>query len=143
MITSLCILRPFSEIEIEKSLTVFKMGCNQPVKIRMNGRIYDSSVHAEVNACMRLPMMMKKRIEWVNMIVIRVVPSGKLCNSRPCRDCITYLQQHMIRKGYKIRRVYYSTAENTIECESFKDMTNNLHCTYRSKGNVRMSPNIS
>lgn len=48
-------------------------------------------------------------------MVIRVNNSGDLCSSKPCENCINYMRTVSVKKGYKIKTVYYSTSERTIE----------------------------
>ena len=122
----------------------FKMGFNHPTRLRVNGCLFDGSIHAEVDACNKLPMRMRRGdLLTVNLIVIRVTKSGKLCNSIPCQDCIRHLAMNACAKGYRIKYVYYSTAEDQIIRETFKHMKARLNLLYRSKGTMRRLDRIN
>lgn len=56
-----------------------------------------------------------KKLYEVNIMVIRVNNSGNLCSSQPCDKCIEYMKTIAIKKGYKIKRIYYSTSNGNIE----------------------------
>ena len=56
-----------------------------------------------------------KKLYKVNLMVIRVNNSGHLCSSHPCEKCINYMNTIAVKKGYKIKNIYYSTAEGIIE----------------------------
>ena len=56
-----------------------------------------------------------KKLCKVNLMVIRVNNSGNLCSSQPCQKCVNYMNTVAVQKGYKIKNVYYSTAEGIIE----------------------------
>jgi hypothetical protein len=56
-----------------------------------------------------------KKLYEVNIMVIRVNNSGNLCSSQPCEKCIEYMKTVAIKKGYKIKKIYYSTSSGDIE----------------------------
>jgi hypothetical protein len=56
----------------------------------------------------------KKPIK-VNIVVIRVNNSGNLCSSQPCHNCVEYMKTVAVKKGYKIKHIYYSTSSGEIE----------------------------
>ena len=56
-----------------------------------------------------------KKLYEVNIMVIRVNNSGNLCSSQPCNKCIDYMKTVAIKKGYKIKKIYYSTSFGNIE----------------------------
>jgi hypothetical protein len=57
----------------------------------------------------------KKKLFEINILVIRVNNSGNLCSSEPCSKCILYMKTHAVKKGYKIKKIFYSTSRGTIE----------------------------
>jgi len=57
----------------------------------------------------------KNKLYKVNIMVIRVNNSGNLCSSQPCHKCIHYMKTVAIYKGYKIKKIFYSTALGSIE----------------------------
>ena len=63
----------------------------------------DPGVHAEHNALMKLkPSQNKKRLEPVNLLVVRFSKTNKLQSSKPCNNCIKIMESIPERKGYKI-----------------------------------------
>jgi hypothetical protein len=117
-------------------IPVLKLAHNMTnTPIRRNGRILDASIHAEVAATMRLPTNPRRRIQWLNLVVIRVNPSGELRQSKPCQDCIVYMHTHIAEKGYRIRDVYYSDSTGRIIKERFSDMVAIRHTLYHTRGN--------
>jgi deoxycytidylate deaminase len=74
------------------------------------------TVHAEVNAVDKLkPRNRNKKLYEVNIMVIRVNNSGALCSSKPCENCLNYMRTVSVKKGYKIKKIYYSTSDRTID----------------------------
>lgn len=78
------------------------------------------STHAEIN-------FMKKIKNWKNLpkkfniLVIKISKTGKICNSKPCKNCISYFKNSRL----PIKNIYYSIDENTILCENINKITNN------------------
>ncbi len=91
------------------------------------------STHAEIDALNKLydRSSDKRKIARIkyNMLVIKVGKSGKLCSSRPCKNCLTTL----MKSNINIQHVYYSTKEGSIERERFIKMLNSP-LTYVSSG---------
>jgi len=56
-----------------------------------------------------------KKLYEVNMMVIRVNNSGKLCSSQPCHKCVDYMKVNAVKKGYRIKKIYYSNSNGEIE----------------------------
>jgi hypothetical protein len=76
----------------------------------------DCTTHAEVDAVNRLkPLRNTKKLCKVDLMVIRVNQSGNLANSMPCHNCANYMKTVAVKKGYKIKNIYYSTAGGTID----------------------------
>lgn len=74
------------------------------------------TTHAEMDAIDKLKTRERsKRLFEVNIMVIRVNITGELCSSQPCHKCIDYMKTVATKKGYKIKKIYYSTADHTIE----------------------------
>ena len=75
----------------------------------------DCTTHAEMDAIDKLKIReKKKKLYEVSIMVIRVNNSGDLCSSKPCDKCLHYMNTIAVKKGYKIKKIYYSTAERTI-----------------------------
>jgi len=60
----------------------------------------------------------EKKFKKIDMIVIRQ-SSGKLCESKCCKDCIKLM------KFIGIRKVYYSNSNGKIICEKLCNISNN------------------
>ena len=56
----------------------------------------------------------KKRLQNINMLVIRLSKNNKLQHSKPCANCITKLQTLPEQKGYKIKNIYYSNDDEEL-----------------------------
>lgn len=84
--------------------------------------------HAEQDVLMKLkPRRKKKNRLEIDLLVIRVGKSGKLCNSKPCTHCRDYLKDN-VPPGYKIRNIYYSNRKGEIECEKYADLIKSDDC---------------
>ncbi len=57
-----------------------------------------------------------KKVQNLDLIVVRVNKSGDPCNARPCYNCLDMM------KAVCIRKVYYSISPEEIICENVKDM---------------------
>ena len=75
----------------------------------------DCTTHAEVDAVNRLKPLRNSKLCKVDLMVIRVNQSGSLANSMPCNNCANYMKTVAVKKGYKIKNIYYSTAGGTID----------------------------
>jgi len=74
------------------------------------------TTHAEVDAVNRLkPIRNPKKLCKVNLMVLRVNQSGNLANSMPCANCTNYMKTVAVKKGYKIKGIYYSNAGGSID----------------------------
>ena len=82
-------------------------------------------IHAEIDALNKIKKLYnKKKIKTnkMNLIVIRTNKSGNLCSSAPCYHCTQCLLND---KDIKIDKIYYSTADGSIECIKFNDWLTN------------------
>ena len=71
-----------------------------------------NSIHAERNAIDKLPF--QKKISDINLLVIRFSKNGKICMSKPCHNCINFMLKYPSKKGYNIKKVYYSDENGDI-----------------------------
>ena len=81
-------------------------------------RVYhkECSTHAEVDAINKLvPLRNNSKLCKVSLMVIRVNRSGNLSNSMPCTNCVNYMKTVAVKKGYKIKNIYYSTVDGKID----------------------------
>ena len=72
---------------------------------------YNPSIHAEHDAINKLPFSRKK--QKINILVLRF-NSNKLCMSKPCDKCINMMYNLFPKKGYIIKKIYYSDANGNI-----------------------------
>ena len=68
-----------------------------------------------MDAINKLKTRDNKKLLKVNIVVIRVNNSGNLCSSQPCHKCVEYMKTVAIQKGYKIKKIFYSTSTGEIE----------------------------
>ncbi len=97
----------------------------------------NNGIHAEHDAIRKLlPLKRKKRLENINILVIRLSPKNKLQSSKPCANCINIMKNLPEKIGYKIQNVYYSDSnENIIKTTLMKLDNDEKHYTryYRNR----------
>ena len=86
-------------------------GVNQEGDI--NGKF--PGIHAEHDALRKLmPLRNKKKLESINILVIRVSSKNKIQPSKPCSDCIDKMILMPPKIGYNIKNIYYSDSGGSI-----------------------------
>lgn len=71
------------------------------------------SLHAEVNAVNNLVFTTKKKK--INIFVFRTNKQGNILTmSKPCNQCIEYMCNNTLKKGYKIHNIYYTDFDGQI-----------------------------
>jgi deoxycytidylate deaminase len=91
------------------------------------------SIHAEHNALTKLIRLnryrrMIDRSDKVDLVVIRFSKSGKLGDSRPCKDCLIRLMNSQIN----INNVYYTDSSGIMVSEKFPTMFDSELTSYSS-----------
>ena len=77
------------------------------------GRI--PGIHAEHDTINKLVSLKnKKNLESINLLVIRISSKNKIQSSKPCSRCIEIMKTLTIKKGYKIKLIYYSDENGDI-----------------------------
>jgi cytidine deaminase len=72
-------------------------------------------IHAECDALSKLiPLKNTKKLQSINLLVIRISPKNKIQSSKPCNNCIEQMKILPPKLGYKIETVYYSDAAENI-----------------------------
>lgn len=108
------------------------VGANQVVNSNGNR---PWSVHAEVAAV--IDWVHKKRndpLKPVDVIVVRVTPVKKLLRySKPCADCMAYLESHL-----NVKRVYYTNESGELISMKARDMFATKNIAHVSLGNRRL-----
>jgi len=80
-------------------------------------------IHAEQDAFAKLiPLKYKKKLQKISLLVIRLSPSNKLKNSKPCSTCIDLIKTIPSKKGYKITEIHYSDNEGNIIKTSIENL---------------------
>jgi GTPase Era involved in 16S rRNA processing len=119
-----------------KKIRIMSFGVNQMGDINYN----TPGVHAEEDALSKLmPLKYKKKLEPINMLVIRVSSKNKIQSSKPCSNCIKQLGTIPKKKGYKIDNIYYSNDEGKIVKTNLQTLENEeQHYSkyYRNKLNI-------
>lgn len=85
-------------------------------------------VHAETDAILKLKnLKRKKKLEEIDILVIRLTGTNKLQNSKPCHHCIENMKKLLPQKGYKIRNIYYSNEYKNIIKTNLKSLDREEH----------------
>ena len=72
-------------------------------------------IHAECDAISKLiPLKPRKKLENINLLVIRLSPKNKIQCSKPCYNCIKTMKNLPPKIGYKIKNIYYSDSNGNI-----------------------------
>jgi len=75
----------------------------------------EPTIHAEHNVLNKLKQIKyKKKLQDINLLVIRVTKKNELRDSKPCSNCIKIMSVLPQKKGYKIKNIYYSDNEGKI-----------------------------
>ena len=78
-------------------------------------------IHAEYDALTKLmPIRRKKKLESINLLVIRLSTKNKIQSSKPCFSCIETMKKFPPKIGYKIDNVYYSDSNGDITKTNLK-----------------------
>ena len=80
-----------------------------------NTKGQNPGIHAECDAILKLrPLKNKKKLQSINLVVIRLSSKNKIQSSKPCNNCIETMKILPQKKGYKIENIYYSNEEGNI-----------------------------
>lgn len=115
-----------------KKANILTFGFNKMGDVNGN----EAGTHAEHDAINKLkPLNKRKRLQNINMLVIRISKTNKLQNSKPCAICIQIMKNLPEKKGYRIRNIYYSNDNGEIIKSNLKTLENDdLHySTYYRK----------
>lgn len=78
--------------------------------------IHIPSVHAEINAIDKIKKNYEtKKLQSINLLIIRVNKLGEVKMSKPCQYCIGHLSTFPTKKGYKINKIIYSLDDGTYQ----------------------------
>lgn len=98
-----------------------------------------TGTHAEHDALLKLiPLKTKKKLQSINLLVIRVSIKNKLQCSKPCNNCIQKMKFLPESKGYQIKHIYYSdNSGNIIKTNLFNLEHEEQHYSRYYKNNTR------
>lgn len=86
-------------------------------------------IHAERDAINKLKFNHNlKRLRTVNLLVVRFSLLNELRNSKPCVNCVNAMKRLPIKKGYRIRYVYYSDDKGNIVRERLTSFESGKIC---------------
>ena len=72
-------------------------------------------IHAECDALSKLiPLKPRKKLENINLLLIRLSTKNKIQCSKPCYNCIETMKNLPPKIGYKINNIYYSDSTGNI-----------------------------
>lgn len=99
-----------------------KIATSNKVKILAYGTNYvgnekdeDPGLHAEQDVLGKLaPLKYKRRLENINLLVVRLSKKNKIQSSKPCHNCIHWMKIIPEKKGYKLQNIYYSDGEGNL-----------------------------
>jgi cytidine deaminase len=89
-----------------------------------------NSIHAEVNAIMKLPPLpRKKNLKKIDILVIRTSSTGKLGISKPCGKCLIDMYILPPKRGYIVKNIFYTDTDGNIINTTLKRLinSNNYH----------------
>ena len=98
----------------DKNNTPISYGINHVNDLNKNSK--DDSIHAEQHAFINAPNNNKKKLKDVNLLVVRYNKSFNLTNSFCCDRCIKSFGD-LRKKGYRLKKVYWSTENGEIICQ--------------------------
>ena len=76
---------------------------------------YPLTIHAEENACYKLPVNQNKKGKKIDIIVFRTNKKGEtLSMAKSCDNCKYHIKTTLYNKNYKLRNFYYTDQEGQI-----------------------------
>ena len=85
----------------------------------------EPGIHAEQNALLKLkPIKIKKKLELIDLLVVRFSKTTKIQSSKPCNNCIKIMNDIPCKKGYKIQNIYYSDSDGNIIKTNLSNLMN-------------------
>ena len=82
-------------------------------------------IHAEHDAIRKLcPLKKKKKLENIDILVIRLSKKNKLHLSKPCNNCIYTMKTLPNKLGYNIKNIFYSDENGNIIKTNLRELSN-------------------
>jgi cytidine deaminase len=95
-----------------------------------------TGIHAETDAISKLLPLRKKKLENIDILVIRISPTNKIQSSKPCYHCIEMMKRYPMKRGYQIQHIYYSNTYGEIIKTTLRELDNeekHISQHYRNK----------
>lgn len=106
---------------------IISYGSNSQYGVRLSNSKFSPSLHAEQQAC----RCIKTNYRNMTILVIRLNSEGKLCNSKPCKNCCEIMRLHGIRK------VIYSNEHGKLESYKLSEFySDHISKGYRLINNI-------
>jgi deoxycytidylate deaminase len=101
---------------ITNSCNIYSTGYNKyDIDLGRRIRNIPKTVHAEIDACMKIRKSLKNKKEKVSLVVYRTNKRGDcLLMAKPCFNCITNSKQILEYKGYKLCNIFYTNEEGNL-----------------------------
>jgi cytidine deaminase len=90
-----------------------------------NNNLCLPSIHAEINAIDKIKTNYEtKKLQPINLLIIRVNKLGEIKMSKPCKNCIDRLLDFPCKKGYKVKQIIYSLDDGNFEFTTLNKLHN-------------------
>jgi cytidine deaminase len=99
---------------VPKKTNIISYGNNHYVPSRTD------SIHAEHCCINKLPYS-RKPIK-INILVVRFTKNGQLSNSKPCSKCVKMMLDYFPKKGYIVKKIWYSNEYGKISKSSLNKL---------------------
>jgi cytidine deaminase len=93
-----------------------------PLTFGQNWASCTISYHAEHNAIRKLTNRDSKKLQNVNIFVLRTTLAGTIGSSSPCSHCLAIMCTLAKKKGYKINDVYFTNSDREIERKKLTEL---------------------
>jgi len=93
-----------------------------PLSFGQNWAKMTINYHAEHNAIRKLKNRESKKLQAVNIFVLRTTLAGTIGSSAPCAHCLAIMCTLAVKKGYKINNVYYTNNKREIEKKKLSEL---------------------
>lgn len=113
-------LAEHSSVKHKHACAIIQNGklCGVGINKYLPGKGMKICLHSEIDAMAGVKVLKGK-----DLFVIRLSSNNKLRMSKPCSGCLKKI------KASGIKKVYYSTNEQTIAVENAADMVPDYHCS--------------
>ncbi len=101
-------------------------------------------MHSEMDAINKLKVNRGSRLIIIDVYITRVNKSGEMRNSKPCNKCCKHMNVVALKKGYRVKKVFYPDETcNVIEKkfeQVLKDSANYFSSHFIRSGRYKIKP---